>query len=38
MSSPEWDNSPSFIRTFNDSINAAMLGINMKLGFKREVG
>ena len=27
-----------FIRTFNDSINAPMLGINVKLGFKREIG
>ena len=32
------ENNYSFIRTFNDSINAPMLGINMKLGFKREIG
>ncbi len=26
------------VKTWNDSTNAAMLGINMKLGFKRQVG
>src|SRR5207245_3835156 len=26
------------VKTWNDSTNAAMLGINIKLGFKREVG
>jgi GNAT superfamily N-acetyltransferase len=31
-------NGYGFIRTFNDSINAPMLGINIKLGFQREVG
>ena len=26
------------VKTWNDSTNAAMLGINMMLGFKRQVG
>ncbi len=26
------------IKTWNDSINAAMLAVNVKLGFKRQVG
>lgn len=31
-------NKYSLIRAFNDSTNPSMLGINMKLGFKKEVG
>jgi len=31
-------NNYGFIRTFNDSTNVPMLGINVKIGFKREIG